>query len=162
VAFSKGQTALDLLLAVVVLFVLGFAAVIGYQLLSGLNTEIQASPDMSNTSKAYSASVTSGFPATFDGIFIFALVLLWVFLLVTSFLIDTHPVFFVVTILLLFVTFFVGMAVSNAYQEFTTDASFSSYAAAFPMTGWVMEHLLIVIIIIGFTSGVALYAKSQT
>lgn len=146
---------------IVTLFVFGIIAVVAYFTLSSVNDEIQLSDDLSNETKAFSQNVDDQFPSTFDSAFLMVLIFLWILLLASSFLIDTHPIFFVITVIVLVISFVVAMVVANTYTEFTGDAEFSTFAAAFPIMSWVMEHLLIVIMVMGFSSGVALYAKNQ-
>lgn len=161
VSSKKAQAGLEILLVIILLFGLGIVAVIGNKMFSDLNTELQADDSLSNESKAFVATVEANYPSTFDTVFLLALIFLWVLLIVSSFLIDTHPVFFVVTLVILVMCFVISMLIANTYEEFSDDTSFSTYAAEFPITSWVMSHLLIVIIVMGFTVGVTLYAKNQ-
>lgn len=156
---SKGQVALDILILVVILFVLAISWVIGNKVLGDLNTDIQASDDLSDEAKAMSNNVTTQYPSYMDNAFVFFLVLFWVLLLVSSFMIDTHPIFFIASVILLFVTFMVGMVLSNTYEEIRSDSDLASSANDFPKMNWVMDNILLVLIVIGVTTTIALYAK---
>lgn len=158
---KNAQVSLDMIMLVVFLFIFALGAIIGYRTLTDLNDEIQSATDMSNESKDFSQRVTDHYDTTFDNAFILFLVLFWIILLVSSFLIDTHPAFFIVTLILLAFTLIIGMSLSNAYEEVISDDDLSASGSAFPMTYWVMQHILIVLIVIGLTTGVALYAKNQ-
>ena len=80
-------------------------------------------------------------------------------LLITSFLIDTHPVFFIVTVVLLLAVFVVSMFIANAYEELTQDADLAAFSVQFPFTNFIMSNLLLIMIVMGLSTGVALYAK---
>lgn len=157
---SKGQTVLDGLTLLIVMFVLAIVAVIAYMGLNSLNDDIQASADFTATSKSASQQITDQYPNYLDNAFLFVLILFWILLIVSAFLIDSHPIFFGVMIILLCFVFVVGMALSNAYEELTDDADLSPYKIAFPKTEWIMDHLLLTLIVIGMTSALALYAKN--
>ena len=160
--FRKGQTYADAILVIVILFAMGIVAIFGANIVNELNTEIQADDSFSSDAKAVSSNVQENYSPLFDNIFVIVLGLFWLLLLVSAFMIDTHPIFFFVMIFLLVVVFIVGMALSNAYSEVAEDTDISADASAFTKTIWVMDNLLIIMIVMGFTSAIALYAKSQT
>lgn len=159
-ACSKGQAALDVLLLVIVLIIVGLAALVGHLVQSNVNEEIQASSDMSAESKAAMQSMTAQYPRYMDNAFLTILILFWVILLVSSFLIDSHPVFFIIMAVLMIFVFIVVMVVANTYGEIASDDAFIAFAADFPIMSWVFSHLLMVIIFVGFTTLIALYAKN--
>ena len=76
-------------------------------------------------------------------------------------MIDTHPIFFAVTVILLIIIFVIAMMLSNAYNEVTDDDAFSTSAASFPKMNWIMDHFLLVAIVIGLSATLALFAKNQ-
>ncbi len=39
---------------------------------------------------------------------------------------------------------------SNAYDEFASDAEFSSFADEFPKTSWILDNYLIITLVMGF------------
>lgn len=158
---SRGQTVLDMMYVLIILVVLGLAAVFGAKIFGDLNTEIQADDDMDVHAKAAASTVNTNYAGWFDNAFVMVLVLLWVLLLVTSFMINSHPVFFVVTVILLLFVFVVGMVMSNTYQDVTADDDLSASAALFPKINFVMGNFLIILIVMGLTAGLALYAKNR-
>lgn len=157
----RGQTFLDLLLVVVMIFALGIVSILGYKVFGDWNTEFQSETGLSTESKQAAANVNDQLPLMFDRAFLVILVMLWILLVVSSFMIDTHPIFFMVMVIFLIFTFIVGMMLANAYSEIITDSEISTSAASFPLTTWVMEHFLYIIIFMGLSSGVVLYAKSK-
>lgn len=158
---KKGQTVFDLVLLVIVIFVVALAAVFGAYVYDELNDEIQNDADFSAQSKESAEYVNTNYATWFDNIILTILIFLWILLIVSSFLIDAHPVFFIVTVLLLIVVFIAGMAMANSYTELTSDADLSSFAANMPKTAFIFDNFLIILIIIGLTAAVSLYAKSN-
>jgi len=162
-AFSnkRGQAIFDMIMVIIVLFILGLAAVVGGFIMSELNDEVQADNDISTTAKEASSSVNANYSTWFDNVFLTVLIFLWIMLIVTSFMIDAHPIFFIITVLLLIVVFIVGMGMANAYEELTTDADFSAYSANMTKTNFIFDNFLLVLIIMGLTAAASLYAKSN-
>ena len=158
---KRGQTVFDLIMVLIVLFILGLTAVIGGFIMSELDDEIQNDSDMSATSKNVSATVEANYSTWFDNVFLTVLIFLWIMLIVSSFMIDAHPIFFIVTVLLLIVVFIVGMAVANSYTELTSDPDFSEYADNMTKTQFIFDNFLLILIVMGLTAAVSLYAKSN-
>jgi len=158
---KRGQTILDLLLVIVMLFAISIAFVLGYKVLTEVNTDIQADEDISDVAKADLNGLAVQYPQFMDNSFVLTLALLWLALIVTSFLIDSHPVFFIITVVLLVFVFLVSMILANAYQDIAADDDLSESAEGFPMMSWVFENFLIIVIAMGFSSALALYAKGK-
>lgn len=158
---KKGSSIVDLL--VILAIFLGFAmvTVVGYKVFDDFNTEIQADDDFSNESKQVLTDNIDRYPSLFDGLFIFIFVLLFASILLSSYFLDTNPIYFIITVILLIFACIVGVMLSNVYDEFMADLTFSSYSATFPMTAWVMNNLLIVTLVIGFSVVVVLFAKNR-
>lgn len=146
---------------IVILFVLAIISVVGYQIFTEVNTEIQADNEISNTSKVYLDTAHTQYPTLFDGIFIFLLVGFWIAAIVFSFLIDTHPIFLVISLLLIAIILVVAAFMTNSYEEIIGDAEFSAVSTSFPMTNFVMGHLIETILVITMSIVISLFAKSR-
>lgn len=120
-------------------------------------TDIHAS--LTNTeAKQLHSDYNTRMPATLDSIIIFTLTLLWVGAIALSFFIDTHPVFFIFTILLLVGIFIVGGILANTYTEVAVDMGIDS---DMPMSYYVFDHLIEFILGFTFSIAIALYAKAK-
>jgi hypothetical protein len=160
-SFRRGQTMLDALIVVIVLVVTAVIILFAYKILSDVNTSVQADSSFTNESKQSLADTTASFASTWDAIWLMAVVLFWVMLIVTSFFIDTNPIFFIISILLLLVTFVVSMVLANAYSDIAADPELSGFAVQFPIMSWMMNHLLVVVVVMALSAGLALYSKSR-
>ena len=161
VSGCKGQTPAELILVILILTVMAIVAVLGYKVLTDAKDEMLIDPDINPEAQSALENVHDQYPNFMDRAFLLAVVLFWAMLIVTSFLIDSHPIFFILSIILLLFTFVIGMVMSNTYEEFTADPDLSTAAQSFPITNWVIGNLLMVVIVIGLTTAVALYAKNQ-
>jgi len=158
---KRGNAIIDSIFFIVVMVIFGLVVLIGYQLFGDLNTDIQANSDLSNTSKQSSADLYARYPSFFDGLFLFLMILLWGFVLVASFMIDSHPIFFVFAIILLVFVLLIGGSLSNFWDEISGDDGFSTEANSFPITDWILSNIIIVVLIVGFSVIIALYGKSR-
>ena len=158
---KRGQAIFDMIMVVIVLFIIGLAAVVGGYIMSELDDAVQDDDDISETAKNVSATIESNYSTWFDNVFLTVLIFLWLMLIVTSFMIDAHPIFFIITVLLLIVVFIVGMAMANAYTELTADPDFAEYAGNMVKTQFVFDNFLIILIVMGLTAAASLYAKSN-
>ena len=156
---KKGQTVFDTITLLIALFIIALGAVVGSMVFSGVNDDFQADATINADAKAAMSSMNVGYSTWFDAAILSALIFFWVLLLVTSFLIDTHPVFFIVTVVLLLAVFVVSMYIANAYEELMLDDDLAPFAVNFPFTNFIMSNLLLIMIVMGLSTGVALYAK---
>jgi hypothetical protein len=101
------------------------------------------------------------YPSLFDGIFVFIFVGLWLMGIISSFMLDVHPIFFAFSMVLIVFVCITGMIISNFFQELMASASFIAFQASFPMMMFIMGHMLEAVIIIASTIMLALYAKSR-
>lgn len=158
---KKAQTTMDLIFVLIFLVGFAIASVFGYKVFTDINNDIQSDTSMTNTSKEVVSHLHSRYPATLDSLFAVALVLFWIFTIVSSFLIDSHPIFFIVSFILLLFTFVAMALLSNAYQEIMQDAEISGSAASFPITGFFITHLVETAVVMGLSILLALYGKAK-
>ena len=159
---KKGSTVQDGLMVIIVMFTVVLFIFIGKMVFTDLNDDLQDSTELSNSTKELSQNVYDKYDNVFDGIFLMVFILLWIMLLVAAFMLDSHPAFFVVSVLLLVAVFIVAGFISNAYDDFVSDDTFSVVSQGFPMTNAIMSNLLVVIIVVTFSVLLVLYGKSRT
>lgn len=157
----KGQTILDMIIVIIILFAFALTIVFSNYILDDVNDDIQADPDIAVEAKSDLNNFNTNFPQFMDNAFVLFLALMWVALIVTSFLVDTHPIFFILTVVLLVFVFIIGMIISNTYQDIAADEDITTSANQFPQMTWVFENFLLIIISMGMTSALALYAKAK-
>jgi hypothetical protein len=158
---TKGNLFFDGLLIVIVLIAFGLFSVIGYRIFNDINDDIQADASLSNQTKAVVENAHDAYPNTMDSGFLIILGLFWIMTIVASVLIDTHPMFLVISIILFLFLLGIAMMLSNSFQEVVGDAEFSGFESAFPYTYYVIEHLLQVILVYGASIMIAMFAKTR-
>lgn len=93
---------------------------------------------------------TTGGIGLFNSMSILILLGLIIMTLVSAFFIQSHPVFFFISLIVLGVAVMLAVVYSNVYQTITEDTNFGSTASSFPVTNLLMQYLpfLIAIIVI--------------
>jgi len=158
---KKANAFLDLMTVMLILIGFAICSIIGYRIFNDLNADIQNDDDMNADAKALSDNLHGKYPSLFDNLFLFLVILLWVFLIVSSSLIDAHPMFFIITIILLIIGFIVSIEIGNSFEELTEMEEINSVISEFPITFYICTHLLELMIIYGATILITLYAKNK-
>lgn len=155
----RGNVFTDTIVVIVLLTIFAIVFVSGNKILVDINTDMQLDSDLSPEAKQAMATVNDQYVILFDGTFLTLLVLLWVVTIVASFKIDTHPIFFIFVFILLAIAIYIGGEMSNAYQELMQDEDLAVSASQFTMTNILINHYIMVVMIIGFSISISLFAK---
>jgi len=98
---------------------------------------------------------------TSDWAFMTLFILLILSLIISSFMIYTHPVFVVVFIIMLTVFITASVYVANVYYEFSRIPEFATALENMPMTDYILTNLPLITLILGVLSIIIIYSKSQ-
>lgn len=151
---------LDLPTIMVMFFIIALSVLIAYKVTAELQTAIETSPI--NESETAVGVVESGRSAllSFDGLFVFMFIASCGAVIVGSFMIYTHPIFFAFSIFFFGVLAVIGVVLSNIYVEVATTSGFMNIDLMYPMTSFIMRNFVAIIIIMAFAVIVAMYSKS--
>lgn len=108
---------------------------------------------------------TSGyerFPTVWDYGFLFILVVVYMSVMILSYLLPTNPAFYVIVIFILMAMMLVAGFLSNAWFEIMTDTPLGISADNFPIMSFIINNYVMFVLLLGFLSAMAFYAKSQT
>lgn len=105
---------------------------------------------------------TSMMPHYYDYTFLTLVLILTAGLLITSFLIPTHPMFVVVNIVGIIILVIFSMILSNIFGYVATDVGFEDFALQFPFTVFIMQYLPWICVTISLLATIVMYAKSQS
>lgn len=104
----------------------------------------------------------TAFP-TFDNAILLALVLLTIGLIITSFLIPSHPIFLVINIIGIFFLCFLGMVLSNLYADIINNSpDFAEVYTSFPKLTFVMNQLPWIAAILIFIMTIVGFSRYQS
>ena len=158
---KRGNVVLDTLFFVVVTIAISTVMLIMYPVINDINDDFQDDADYTADSKTAIESITTNYAPILDGAFILLVFALWVLVIVASFRVDSHPIFFVITIVMMLFIFYVGAELGNFYEDLSTDDDLQEATDNFPKLNFIMNNFLETIIIIAFTIVTALYGKNK-
>lgn len=157
--FKKGNVVLEAITVLLVLTVFAIAGLYAFQSFDEVNTDMQTNNDISTNAKTTSQNLYNIFPSWIDNAFLVIFVLFVVFIVVSVFFIDSHPIFFGVTIILLLGVVVSTIFIGNIYDDIASDETIQAYSNQLPYIYWVMTHIAELIITIIFITAIALFAK---
>lgn len=145
-------------------FVLLFILAIGYFAIhymarityGALNENVFAATD--TESRAALASGTT-FTNGFDYMFIIMLIGFVLYLMFSVSVLDSHPVFFIIGIVVLIIFTLASFPISNAFQNFAASPEFLNESDSLTATSYVFNKLPVFMLIIGALTLIFLYAK---
>ena len=156
---KRGNSPLELITIILIITALAIGSIFAMKVFDDVNTDIQADDSMGADAKAISSSLYLKYPSTLDSAIMMAFVLFIIFVIISVFMLDTHPVFFVVSVIIIIAVFIVTMLIANVYDDVMLDEDFSPYASQFVYTGWIMSHILELSVAIGFIVLIVLFIK---
>lgn len=160
--YKRGNAILDNLTTIIILFIFAVFSIVGYWVYGQINDDIQSDAEISTEAKELADQSHSNFSSLFDGLFIFLFMLLWIMMLVSSFMIDSHPIFFIISVLGLVFVLVISGVIANVWGEtIVIDEDLGTVISSFPMTHWMMSHLMHVIVVVAFSVLIALFGKSR-
>jgi hypothetical protein len=156
---KRANAVIDTLFIIIILFVCAVVWIISFSVQKDLNDDIQAS-DMRAEGKDVMQTTTNTAYKVLDGGILFFLIGFWILALIASFMVDSHPIFFIVSLILLIAVLIVVIVLGNVFDDiFTTD--FTGLSGYFPFTFFIFGHILAIAIVIGLSILGVMVAKPQ-
>lgn len=156
---KKANAVLDTAMVIVVLVIFGLLTIFTWNIWQDLKPSLDASFNESVEAQAAVDVIETRYPSLFDGLFLFIFIGLWITTLIASFMIDTHPIFFIVSFILLIIVLVSAVYIGNFYEEIVTTDSMGDSYTYFPAMHHVLSNLLIYAIVIGASITLVLFGK---
>lgn len=138
---NKKGNFLAILVIMIVIFVFAVTVILSKNISDNFLTEWNNVTNPPEEQLELQAEFTSAY-ATYDFAMVFLVVALIIGLMITSFLIPTHPVFMVINIIGIFILVGFGMIMTNAYADIiSADEGLTETALEFPKANFVMQYL---------------------
>lgn len=155
---KKGQMT-DLFILGPIILVIFLAVLIAMLWVSNMGDSILSNPEHNNTHTRLAIERTQTTLSGFDlGILIIAIGLLFA-VFVSAFFIDTHPVFMIISIILLIVAVGIGAIWENMYTQVVSTSSLADTAAQYSAADFLFSRWSLILAIGGMIAIIALYAK---
>jgi len=150
----------DVLFILVILFFLavGFLVVaFTNDIFRDVVTETQL--NASNSSTAIVDSLDTISTKTIQRGFAVMFGLLFIGIIVSSFLVRVHPVWFFIFLFVLAVTILLAVYLGNVYQDLTEVNALEDIASEQTMTNWIMEHIVVLTLVMGVLGIIITFSK---
>lgn len=158
--FFRGKKGfVDFILIMVALFVMAIIIVVMYKAVKNVNTQIQTQQSIPQEIKDMSQTTKDRYVAVWDVLFLVFLILIFIVLLVSATLLDTHPGFFIFALIITIICAFIGMHLSNAYSDLESNPYLNEDATEFKIIPYIFRHFPTVIVIMGVVLSIVLYFK---
>ena len=158
---KKGSSVTDVFLIIIVLFAFGMVSLISYVMFTEYNDNYQARTGVSTEAKAMIQENKDDFVGVTDGLTLFIVVGLTIALIAGATMVNTHPAFFIVALIVTAIAIFFGAVYSNAYETFVADPTVAAVEGEYTILPTIMGNLPIIIAVIAFLVAVTLYSRSQ-
>ena len=156
---KKGNAIIDGVTVVVLIVAFAICSVIGYMVSDNLNDDLQLDDTITTEAKDMNQGLHDKYSGLMDNLILMAFVLFIIFTVISAFMLDTHPIFFMVSVILLVAVLVVAALMANVYDDLMLDDDLAPYANEFTYTGWLMSHLLEVTIALVFIITIVLFIK---
>lgn len=143
----------------IILAVIVVAVVMGYFVNTLIGKFSNSIASVSTQANETGQSIISKFNNVWDSAIIAIFILNILILLVSSFLIDVHPLFVILYIIAFLILIFLAPNMLYASEQIISNSTFSSQYARMPMTNFLFDNFIIVLIGVFILSGVIMYAK---
>jgi len=80
-------------------------------------------------------------------------------LMISSFLVRTHPIFIFMYILFLGITVFLGTYIGNAFEQVATSDALASTTASQGLITIIMQNIVLITLVVGALSMIIIFAK---
>ena len=146
---------IDLIVLLIFGLIISIVALITYNILGGVLTGFQAA-GITTTEGIVQSQTAVG---VWDAGFIFFILVMGIISIASALMIRTHPIFFVLDLIVLVIIGVLAPSFSNAYDAFATTMPATD--AAFPAMGYIMRDASIFFLVIGCITAIVMYSKSR-
>jgi glucan phosphoethanolaminetransferase (alkaline phosphatase superfamily) len=158
---KKANTIGALILFIVIIVACAFVWILSYSVFGNIQPDILEDLSMNESKTIINEDIGTRYPHWADGAFAIVFAGIWIVGLASALTKDEHPLFFGVMMFVLLFLIIAGAILGNFYEEFFQDEEFTGLTANFPITNWILTHMLEVGIIVGLSILLTMYAKNR-
>jgi hypothetical protein len=159
---SPGQLQ-NVILLFVIIFAVGITVVLGNYILTTVYDGLRDEGITTATSNEVMTQMEANFEV-FDYALVLMAIIMIIGLMITSFLIPTHPIFLVINIIGIFILIFLGMIMTNVYGEIVAGEGveyLGDSADVYTMYNFLMNNIAFIGAIVVFITSVIVYSRSR-
>lgn len=160
---NRKAEAWDILVFLITIFILAIGLFIFIFIIPNISSGLR-SAGLNNTATGSSAidSLDTIATGTINNGFMMLFVGLIMGVMLSAFLVRTHPIFLGLYIFFLFITILVGFSLGNAYDTMISNPIFASMLSDASYITLVMEHIAEISLGVGVLSIIIVFAKFST
>ncbi len=149
---------LDILFIPIIFLVIVIGTVLGAYLYGNIKDSLMANEQINQTVEPY---LNEGEKAmyNFDYVLLFVLLGLFATSFISALFINTHPIFFFLSIFFLAISIFLISHLKTIYSTFYNVTEFQGVLYQFKITNWIMSNQILVYFALSLPIVVALYMK---
>lgn len=158
---KKGNVALEVTLVLVLLisFIVAFPVI--YSQLSPVITSLTSDTSFSDEATSGLSNFNDRLPRMLDNIFLMILILFWVGGAMLAYFVDTHPMFFGFSLILIIVVLYASVFLGDFAEKFMNTDAVSLARENMPIITFVSSHILEFMMAIAFTMLLALFGRTN-
>lgn len=150
---------IDVLWIAVFMFVVGISFIIGYMFFGSVNNQLQDMDNIAPVSKTILDNTNNRFVAWFDGAFLVIMVGLFLGSVILAFQIDSHPIFFPISIIIFIIQIIITAVLANSFTTIMQDSNLVAYANEFVIIPFVMANYIKILLVLGFALAWIIWGK---
>lgn len=157
---KKGNM-LSIILIMSVCLVLAMGIIITGVFMSRVNEQVQSMDFIDAHTKEVEQGINDKYIPVFDGFFLTFLIGSIIASVIGAYFINSHPLFFIITIILFIFAIIIAMIISNIYASASAPEIIYAYAQNFPVINYVMNNLVSILVGYVILISVAMYAGKE-
>ena len=145
---KKGNVIYGFIVFTIVIFVLSIISIMIYKAWSDLKPDLLSDITITEGDTILNDTESRYIPVL-DGIVAFVFLGFWILCIVAAYISEEHPLLFSLMFIAIVFIIIAGVTLGNFYEELFADAELANIGESFPITHWIMTHLLVIGIMIG-------------
>lgn len=158
---NKKGSGMDIIYILAFLFTFAIVTIVAFTFYAGYTDSIADNPNFDNAINDQVEEQAIATLHAWDYLFVFIMVGLTITTLLGGFMLRTHPAFFWISLLLLIIAIIIAAVLGNVFGSVTSTSSFSTAAGELSVIPFFMNHLPLMILLIGGIILVILFAKNK-
>lgn len=158
---NKKATSLDFIYLIIFVVIIGLFIIMGKGVFDTINSDLQAGDILDSDSKDQLQDFNDRYVSIFDYMALFIMFGLYLFLLVSAYYLDTHPVYFILGIIFTIISFVLAGLLNNIFFDMVESNALSSTANQFTIIPFLMNNLLPILVFMAASVVIVMYAKSR-
>lgn len=154
----KRGSVFDTVAIISILIAFAIVSLFGIRILNEFNAGLSQSGLVTGTGAQIIEDQTTRMPVMFDTAFLLILVIGWIALLVSGFMLNTNPAFLIIAVVFNLIILIVAGPMTNVYLEIADHSDLAEYSSQMPATYFIMNNMLIVVLAMIVSTMIATYA----